>query len=410
MTRFTFRKAWSSLSSAATSRSADLIRLHEAGYEVSIRKGHLILSDVPYRTASGTVERGIITCALQTVDGITVQPDNHQVYLQGSMPHDENGQSLEVKIVAEVRTHELLPGLAVDFHLSHKPEENGTPRNYHDYFEKFSWYAEILERGARSIDPDATAKTHATDGINHDYSVFHYPDTASARAGITDINEKLVLGRVAIVGLGGTGSYILDSIAKTPVGEIHLFDGDILEDHNAFRAPGAVSREDLAAHQTKVNYFKSMYSRMRDGIEAHEVFVDGSNTELLADMDYVFLAMDGGPDEKDVATKLISWEIPFASVGMGVSRGDDGLTGMLRTTSSSPDAPADPERLGATAEADPDDEYASNIQIAELNMWNAVQAVVKWKKHFGFYADETGEGRSLVVIQKNKVFNKVFGA
>lgn len=386
-----------------------MIRLDAAGYEVSIRNGHLILSNIPYRSAAGTVERGALICPLQTVDGITVAPDNHQVFLQGSMPHDENGQSLESKIVAESRTHELLADQTVNFHLSHKPEEDGSPRNYHDYYEKFSWYAEILERGARSIDPGATARTHATKGVSHDYSVFHYPDTASARAGITDINEKMALSRVAIVGLGGTGSYILDLVAKTPVVEIHLFDADLLEDHNAFRAPGAASRENLAARQTKVAYFKAFYSRMRHGIEAHEVFVDGSNAELLAEMDYVFLAMDGGQNEKDVATKLISWEIPFTSVGMGVSRNDDGLTGMLRTTSSSPDAPADPERLGATAEADPEDEYASNIQIAELNMWNAAQAVVKWKKHFGFYADETNEGRSLMVVQKNKVFNKVFG-
>ena len=68
---------------------------------------------------------------------------------------------------------------------------------------------------------------------------FRYMDTASGRAGIGAISEQLATGPVAIVGLGGTGSYILDLVAKTPVREIHLFDGDRFGQHNAFRSPGA---------------------------------------------------------------------------------------------------------------------------------------------------------------------------
>jgi tRNA A37 threonylcarbamoyladenosine dehydratase len=48
--------------------------------------------------------------------------------------------------------------------------------------------------------------------------------------------------------MGGTGSYILDLVAKTAVMEIHLFDGDDFNQHNAFRAPGAASLEDLEKH------------------------------------------------------------------------------------------------------------------------------------------------------------------
>ena len=35
-----------------------------------------------------------------------------------------------------------------------------------------------------------------------------------------------------------------------------------------------------------------------------------------------------------------------------------------------------------------DDAYSSNIQIAELNALNAALAVIKWKKHLGFYLDQ----------------------
>lgn len=48
-----------------------------------------------------------------------------------------------------------------------------------------------------------------------------------AAAGWADVaNQKLALGAVAIAALGGAGPYVLDLVAKTPVRDIHLFDGD----------------------------------------------------------------------------------------------------------------------------------------------------------------------------------------
>ena len=54
------------------------------------------------------------------------------------------------------------------------------------------------------------------------------------------VTRKLSLKNVAIVGLGGTGSYVLDLVAKTPVRQIHLDDGDMFLQHNAFGSPSAV--------------------------------------------------------------------------------------------------------------------------------------------------------------------------
>ena len=65
------------------------------------------------------------------------------------------------------------------------------------------------------------------------------------RVGIGALTELLIKDKVAIIGLGGTGSYILDLIAKTPVAEIRIFDADEFLQHNAFRAPSAASLDDL---------------------------------------------------------------------------------------------------------------------------------------------------------------------
>jgi hypothetical protein len=53
-----------------------------------------------------------------------------------------------------------------------------------------------------------------------------------------------------------------------------------------------------------------------------------------------------------------------------------------------------------------DDLYASNIQIAELNMLNAAFAVLRWKKYFGVYADYRQEHESSYTIETNALISE----
>src|SRR5205814_2083057 len=116
---------------------------------------------------------------------------------------------------------------------------------------KMTTYATILSSQAEAIDPAVTARANRFVEPPEDESVFHYLDTASSKAGVATLNEKLAVDRIAIVGLGGTGSYVLDFLAKTPVKQIDLYDGEPFLQHNAFRAPGAASVDDLRAIPTK---------------------------------------------------------------------------------------------------------------------------------------------------------------
>ncbi len=65
---------------------------------------------------------------------------------------------------------------------------------------------------------------------------------------------------MAIIGVGGTGSYILDLIAKTSVKEIHLFDGDTFDSHNAFRSPGIATLDEVNQREFKTVFFKVVTS------------------------------------------------------------------------------------------------------------------------------------------------------
>lgn len=73
---------------------------------------------------------------------------------------------------------------------------------------------------------------------------------------------------------------------------------------------------------------------------------------------------------------------------MGVVLDEARLAGIVRLTTSTPD-----NRDSAAAHISYSDEdgevneYASNIQIAELNALSAVMAVMRWKRLFGIYAD-----------------------
>jgi len=232
-----------------------------------------------------------------------------------------------------------------------------------------------------------------------DNAVFNYVDTASSRAEIDMITQKLAIGRVAIIGLGGTGAYVLDLVAKTPVKEIHLFDKDVLLTHNAFRGPGAPSLEELRAKPRKVDHLAAIYSKMHRGIVVHPAHVDINNVELLRPMDFAFLCMDDGAAKKLLVQNLEEYGISFVDVGMGIYVGENALGGVLRVTTSTPKQRTHVAARIPLADGNGPNDYSSNIQIADLNALNAALAVIKWKKLFGFYMDFANEHHSTYGIE-----------
>ena len=127
------------------------------------------------------------------------------------------------------------------------------------------------------------------------------------------------------MGLGGTGSYVLDLVAKTPVREIHLFDADEFLQHNAFQCPGAPSIEELREAPRKVHYLKGIYSKMHRRIVAHETLIDETNLHLLDGVTFAFLSMDAGEAKRRIVEKLESMGAAFVDVGMGLELEDGSL-------------------------------------------------------------------------------------
>ena len=103
--------------------------------------------------------------------------------------------------------------------------------------------------------------------------------------------------------------------------------------------------------------------------------------------------------------KLEEFGVPFIDVGMGVVEEAGSLFGQLRVTLST-EATRDQARSRLPlADNEAENEYAQNIQVADLNALNAALAVIKWKKYLGFYLDAEGEHSTLYQIDGNFLVN-----
>lgn len=388
------------MSQRLISRDPALKRLRDEGYDISIIGGYLVVRHVPYATARREVEYGMLACQLEVAGDVVLAPGDHTAKFIGEAPCTRDGAEYEKIINSKVR-ETIAPGLVVTHSFSSKPQSG----RYADFYEKVTTYISILETEAHAINPDATARTFrpvADDGT--DDSVFHYIDTASSRAGLNATNDKLRGQRVAIVGLGGTGSHILDLISKTWVTEIDLYDDDLLHQHNAFRLPGALSKQDLESAETKVAFLAARYGSLKPGIVPHDYRIDEHTVHELAGMDFVFLALTDGPAKKVIVDALDQYDVSFVDCGMGVYKVDDALAGQVRVTTSTPGHREDARRYIAFSDGE-QDEYSQNIQIAELNSLNAGIAVMRWKKINGFYLDLEHEYNTVYVIDGNSVIN-----
>ena len=374
----------------------DLQRLVDAGYRLERRDGYLIVVDVPYVDECGAVRLGSLVTDVG--DGGVVS--NHQMWFTGGTPCERDGVPLKgINNRPDERT--LCEGVVARRRFSAKPPSG----QYNDHFQKVTTYANILSAPAQAIDPDASAcRGNGEVQMCEEDSVFLYPDTAAPREGIVAVNSLLRKDRVAIVGLGGTGSYVLDLVAKTEVREIHLFDGDVMTGHNAFRSPGAATPQEVKSGVKKVDYYAARYGAMRTGVVSHAYHLDKANVSTLDGFDFVFLCVDRIDARRLVATYLSEHSIQFVDVGMGMHlvEGENCLIGMCRVTASTDERSEHFFRRLPTGD-EGDDLYSSNIQVADMNALNAVLAVTKWKKLCGFYQDCIGEHHSVYVLNTHQL-------
>jgi len=387
-------------------RNRDLDQLSDDDYEVEIFNGNqLVVRSIPYVNSQRQVRRGVLISTLNLNGDVTNPPEPHTVLWAGEFPCNVDGQPLERLRHGECNQR-ICDEVTAKYSFSNKP-----PGGYRDYHQQVTNYVGIISGPAEVLEPGATPRTGRVLENSAPESVFLYADTASSRAGIMSISRKLETGPLAIVGVGGSGVYVLDFIAKTLVPEIHVFDPKRFSSHNAFRGPGAASIEELRRKLSKVAHWAGLYSRMRRRVIPHEVAITAENVHLLDTMSFVFICLDSPRAKKVIVEHLLQRGIAFVDVGMGLTIGvDESLAGTVRVTTATAEKH---DHLGTSGrmsfEANGDDVYEQNIQTPELNAMNAALAVIKWKKLLGFYADLRREYFSAYTVEGNMLINEDIG-
>ena len=369
------------------SHNSDLYQLVDKGYAVGFDSNYLIVRDVPYLDNEKNLQWGSIVTKLVHIDQNRVTQEDHQIFFAGSVPHNIDGTPISNLGGGECQLplSEAAKDVVVKRSFSNKPRVGGVLVAFEDFFEKIESYVGLISTPAIELH-NANPLTHRTVEAISD-SVFKFSDTMTSRAEITDLSAKFANEVVAIVGLGGSGAFILDFLVRTPVKEIRAFDLDDFHVHNAFRSPGKTEESEFGKKKAEV--YLNRYDNFRHGIKTEPKFIDESCEKDFTDVTFAFLCVDKGSSRAGIFELLIKKNIPFIDVGMGLDRKHDSINGTLRTTYYSA---ADGEQIRnkqlAPMVDSPDNIYKTNIQIGELNALNACLAVIKFKQLQGFYFEE----------------------
>jgi hypothetical protein len=392
------------------SHNQDLKRLLEKGYAITEDHGYLVIRDIPYLDEGANLQIGGIVMLISDIDGKLIKPHDHQIYFAGSHPHEIDGTPMKgLGGGPATITLTASPDIVVERSFSNKLEENRAMRDYRDFFEKTEHYVNIISGPARKK-YNATPYTFRLIEGTPSRSVFKFRDTLTSRAQIVDLSRKFEDDIIAIIGLGGTGSYVLDFLVKTPVKEIRGFDFDDYHVHTAYRSPGRLidTTEIKELGKSKAEIYLSRYENFRTGISMHSKYIGADSFENLKGVTFAFVCVDKGKSRAGIFDLLISNGIPFIDVGMGLNRAGGPIDGALRATYYSV---KDAQRLCdlnlAELVDDPADEYRVHIQTAELNALNAALAVIKFKQIRGFYSDKDDLNSLVIRLSNIKTFHEV---
>ncbi|SJM30234.1 DUF6791 domain-containing protein [Mesorhizobium delmotii] len=107
---------------------------------------------------------------------------------------------------------------------SHVRAPSNKPQNgFANFFDKIEHYVALISGPAIERFPQATPITFRVNPDIVPDSVFKVHDSLTSRAEIADLASVFKDEVIAIIGLGGTGSYVLDFMVKTRVKEVRSF-------------------------------------------------------------------------------------------------------------------------------------------------------------------------------------------
>jgi hypothetical protein len=135
--------------------------------------------------------------------------------------------------------------------------------------------------------------------------------------------------RVAVVGLGGGGSHVVQQLAHVGVLHYSLYDPDVIEESNLNRLVGG-THDDVDRAASKVEIARRVIRDVRP-----EAVILGNEKrwedapEDLRNSDLVFSCLDGFAQRRDLEAMTRRYAIPLIDIGMGVHKRPDGESPLM---------------------------------------------------------------------------------
>ena len=360
----------------------------QAGFTVNVESDVVQAIGVPCLLK----DRAVGTCAIETsYDPVTGKPNDriggavHAVQITTNVEKDglvyhADGTPIGNQVGGDGKTWS---------NISIKKGAPGTP-------EEDETVHDLLHRYAKHIVGALSAAGYSEPASLARQWPFKVPNTFEARAALAPVQDRIRGQRIAIIGLGGTGAYILDLLAKIPV-EIHLLDSDYVEWHNLMRAPGAPTTEEIeqvrAGSLRKVDYYRSKYADFREAIYAHPIRVENPPqfAQFLSEhpIDYGFVCVDqttdGDSSRQDAVYHALSeTDIPFIDSGVSITLKDCAVTGAVTTSAYAAGSEAWKDAI-PDARVEGNVPGYRNVQLPEVNAIAAALAVMEWRRRTGQY-------------------------
>ncbi|OKI58018.1 ThiF family adenylyltransferase [Micromonospora sp. CB01531] len=167
-----------------------------------------------------------------------------------------------------------------------------------------------------------------------------------ARAGTVDLmhdrqarlfgqlgQESLGRMRVAVVGLGGVGSILVEGLARLGVGSLLLIDDDTVDETNLPRLLAA-ERDDIGKPKTVPATRNARRANPQIRLTAMEERVETSRArQALTACDWIFLAADSHAARFWVNAATNQYLIPATQIGVKIPVDDDGNVGEIHAVS-----------------------------------------------------------------------------
>lgn len=130
--------------------------------------------------------------------------------------------------------------------------------------------------------------------------------------------NKLRKLKVAVVGCSGTGSLVIEQLARNCIGALVLIDPDFVEEKNLNRIPNT-TMQDAAEKRAKVNVLANAIANMGLGTNVHAIhgdLYDPSTILAIAGCDVVFGCMDT-IEGRHILNRLASFYLlPYFDLGV----------------------------------------------------------------------------------------------